>query len=575
MALLGRSKATILIDKWDLVPKEVKNKIWQTIMLTYDVPNNNLLRSKWISYVGQRWRGFKSDLTSRYIYGKLSHKNPCEIYQFLDEQTWQAFQNKRLEHVFQEKRKFAQDLQKNNLHLHKLLEEIMIREASSLATDDRSDLSLISPPARHEKWKRARTKPSGEYTSEETRLVAEKIDDLVEKSSQGSFTQKGRDDILAVAIGRLEHPGYIRGVRRGVGLKQFFGGPTRNESDKEMLRNEFKKKMFPELRDELLSEVKSEIASLGLAIQGAPKGASHVASTKGSCPEESGDGVNVPIDCELYVDDPHWHLVALGKIYNLGSTIHHEAIKDDMLRVVVVDIKDSPACVPLPSEEDVSKKTNIVTTPQPQLSPVQQLGAMVVTNKTIEIDMPPELTCKTATTTLFVCHRDICEIVIGNDLLYTTVLQLWNLYLYHLCIERRNTTIYGFLDPVIIQSVGNKSEEVQKYLIEMFEKAVIVPDRSLVVLLCSLHKKANTLSIKNILEASLEAHSRLRGVPYVSRKKMQIITPNILIISAGLKTGKLLRQSTRTLVPHTFIDFSSRHLSTKAKSLFSVTWRQL
>ncbi|KOM34824.1 hypothetical protein LR48_Vigan02g097400 [Vigna angularis] len=136
------------------------------------------------------------------------------------------------------------------------------------------------------------------------------------------------------------------------------------------------------------------------------------------------------------------------------------------------------------------------------------------------------------------------RLLFGNDLLSTTVLQVLNLYLHHLCIERRNATIYGFLDPVIIQSVGNKSEEVQKYLIEMFEKVgkevylapylhkghwqllVIVPDRSLVVLLCSLHKKANTLSIKNILEASLEAHSRLQGVPSVFRKNMQIITPN-------------------------------------------------
>ncbi|WVZ23545.1 hypothetical protein V8G54_002089 [Vigna mungo] len=390
-----------------------------------------------------------------------------------------------LDNFIKEKRKVAQDLQKNNLHLHRLsrggydrLEEIMIREASSLATGDQSD--LISPPPRHEKWKRARTKPSGEYTYEETRLVAENIDDLVEKRSKGSFTQEGRDDILAVAIGRPEHPGYIRGVGRGVGLKQFFGGPTRkvtlaqlSESDKMVLRNEFKKEMFPELRNELLAEIKSEIASLGLTIQVPPKGASHVASTKGSCPlpEESGDGADVPVDCELYVADAHLHLVAL-------------------------DIKDSSARVPLPSEEvqtvgqapgnfiiwparlakpilEISKKTNIVTPPQPQLSPLQQLGASVVTmgNKTIEVDMPLELTCKIATTTLFICHRDICEIVTGNDLLSTTVLQLWNLYLHHLSIERRNATVYGFLDPVIIQSVGNKSEEVQKYLIEMFEKA--------------------------------------------------------------------------------------------------------
>ncbi|WVZ21880.1 hypothetical protein V8G54_000424 [Vigna mungo] len=178
--------------------------------------------------------------------------------------------------------------------------------------DDQSD--LISPPPRHDKWKRARTKPSGEYTSEETRLIAERIDDLVEKISKGSFTQQGREDILATAIGSPEHPGYVRGVGGGVGIKQFFSGTTRkvtlaqlSESDKNALRNEFKKELFPQLRDELLSEIKSEIASLGLAVQGPPKETPPiVASTKGSCPlhEESGDGVDVPVDCELYIDDP-------------------------------------------------------------------------------------------------------------------------------------------------------------------------------------------------------------------------------------------------------------------------------
>jgi hypothetical protein len=32
-----------------------------------------------------------------------------------------------------------------------------------------------SPPKLHERWKRARLKPSGEYTSEETRVIAETI----------------------------------------------------------------------------------------------------------------------------------------------------------------------------------------------------------------------------------------------------------------------------------------------------------------------------------------------------------------------------------------------------------------
>ncbi|KOM48161.1 hypothetical protein LR48_Vigan07g186500 [Vigna angularis] len=52
--------------------------------------------------------------------------------------------------------------------------------------------------------------------------------------------------------------------------------------------------------------------------------------------------------------------------------------------------------------------------------------------------------------------------------LVALVLQLWLLYLHRLTIERKNDHIYGFIDPVAIQGVGNKSEEVQNYLLEAF-----------------------------------------------------------------------------------------------------------
>jgi len=108
--------------------------------------------------------------------------------------------------------------------------------------------------------------------------------------------------------------GYVCVVGRGVGIKQFFGTAPRrvtlaqlSEYDKKLLRNEFKQDLFPELRNELLSENKAELASLGLSIQAPYTMASPIiASTKGSCPlpEESEDDVDVPTDCELYVDDP-------------------------------------------------------------------------------------------------------------------------------------------------------------------------------------------------------------------------------------------------------------------------------
>ena len=58
-----------------------------------------------------------------------------------------------------------------------------------------------------------------------TRIVRYLQDSLVEQSSQGSFVSQGRDDILVVAIGKPEHPGRVRAIGQGVGIRQYFGHP--------------------------------------------------------------------------------------------------------------------------------------------------------------------------------------------------------------------------------------------------------------------------------------------------------------------------------------------------------------
>jgi hypothetical protein len=67
----------------------------------WDVPNSGFLRKKWVAYAGERWRGFKTNLTSKYIHGDLRDRSPLEIYNFLDEETWQAFVQIRLDPSFQ------------------------------------------------------------------------------------------------------------------------------------------------------------------------------------------------------------------------------------------------------------------------------------------------------------------------------------------------------------------------------------------------------------------------------------------------------------------------------------------
>jgi hypothetical protein len=49
----------------------------------------------------------------------------------------------------------------------------------------------------------------------------------VKEVEEGKWKPQGRDDILARAIGKAEHPGRVRGVSTHVGITQYFGKTSR------------------------------------------------------------------------------------------------------------------------------------------------------------------------------------------------------------------------------------------------------------------------------------------------------------------------------------------------------------
>jgi len=115
---------------------------------------------------------------------------------------------------------------------------------------------VIDPPSpvrRHVKWKMARTKKTGEMTTEAAKEIAEKIvshfqltiriiflyfvnamykyffsvqDSFEEQATQGSFVPHGCQDVLTTAIGRPEHPGRVHAAGVGVTIKQYFGSAS-------------------------------------------------------------------------------------------------------------------------------------------------------------------------------------------------------------------------------------------------------------------------------------------------------------------------------------------------------------
>ncbi|KAL3619609.1 hypothetical protein CASFOL_034521 [Castilleja foliolosa] len=187
------------------------------------------------------------------------------------------------------------------------------------------------------------------------------MDALEQEASSGSFTPNGRNDILAVAIGKPDHPSRVRGVGKGYTVRTYFGkqGHSANgmvsREEVAAIVAEMKGTMQAEMRASLRAEMMMMLSSQAssAAEPDTPVGN----SAKGSCaPEvvpsdqqnEHGDDVG---DYRLYIEDPHKRLVAYGRIHELGSNIHHRKMNNDEVRVSVERVVVAEAPVPFPTEE--------------------------------------------------------------------------------------------------------------------------------------------------------------------------------------------------------------------------------
>ncbi|BAT79474.1 hypothetical protein VIGAN_02236900, partial [Vigna angularis var. angularis] len=110
LGVLARDRISILTPSFDHVSEADRNLIWQDLLITFDMPNIESLRNKCLSAIAERFRGFKTKLTSRYIFGPKSNENPCSKYSAIDEATWRQFVELRSSEAWQEKRSKAQGI---------------------------------------------------------------------------------------------------------------------------------------------------------------------------------------------------------------------------------------------------------------------------------------------------------------------------------------------------------------------------------------------------------------------------------------------------------------------------------
>ncbi|KAL2324368.1 hypothetical protein Fmac_023426 [Flemingia macrophylla] len=143
------------------------------------------MRRRVLSIVGERWRHYKTELVSEYIYGPSVGARPPNPT--ISDEDWAQFVEKKSTPAHQALRKKHQAIARKNVTPHTLsrggydrLKEAKMKEKTArieaMSAEDSSTLrDPPSPPSRHELWKDARKKKGGQYTTDEAAEITQKI----------------------------------------------------------------------------------------------------------------------------------------------------------------------------------------------------------------------------------------------------------------------------------------------------------------------------------------------------------------------------------------------------------------
>ncbi|KAH1262390.1 hypothetical protein GmHk_02G005025 [Glycine max] len=526
LGIVARDKVDITYENW----KDVE----------FDIPeaSDSRTKRKLLQTVGERWRQFKSYLTRKWALAADQDGVEDTVYDKygISKEKWAQMCAAR--HKPSRSRILPPHFLSRGGYDYleqKLLAEKTKKKLQEAAQSGSVD-GVIDPPSpvrRHVKWKMAHTKKTGEMMTEAAKEIAEKIvshfqltitimfeyfensmyhcNSFEEQATQGSFVPHGRQDVLAAAIGRPEHPGCVRAVGASVTIKQYFGSaPQTSRSASSLPPNELQQ-LTQQIRDQLeesitekvtrqvmasFSQLQSQMQSQGPPeplVGPGPSGPR--VSTKGSCVDPSGNDPETGDSdkCGLYIEADPARLVAVGRVYEGSTLVHNTPLLLGQVKVSVDEVKDADAPVPVPTDEvslvgqtlhtflawpthlvkSLSHQV-VVSPPKPPLKPDPEVDdpLYLMTLTIPELFLRPYQVRWDATVSgvvnpnfpLYVKHDDLSEIAHGGQCLSISVLQLWILHLTETCMRAGNSDIYGFLEPQSIQRSGQSQFEFESYI---------------------------------------------------------------------------------------------------------------
>ncbi|KAH1221836.1 hypothetical protein GmHk_12G035165 [Glycine max] len=482
--------------------------------------------------MGERWRQFKSDLTRKWALAADQdgvEDTICDKYG-ISKEKWAQFCQTRRDPSWEDVRIKAPAIQKQNTAPHvlsrggydyleqKLLAEKTKKKLQEAAQSGSVDgvIDLPSLVRRHVKWKMARTKKTREMTTEAAKEIADKIDSFEEQATQGSFVPQGCQDVLAAAIGCLEHPGRVRAAGAGVTIKQYFGSAPRTSHSASSLPPDKLQQLTQLIRDQLEESITEKVTRQVMAsfsqlqsqmqsqvppeplVGPGPSGPR--VSTKGSCVDPSGNDPETGDSdrCGLYIEADPARLVAVGRVYEGSTLVHNTPLLPGQVKVSVDEVKDANAPVLVPTDEvslvgqalhtflawpthlvkSLSHQV-VVSLPKPPPKPDPEVDdpLYLMTLTIPELFLRPYQVRWDATMfgvvnpdfPLYIKHEDLSEIAHGGQYLSISVLQ-WCYsggfckHLTETCMRAGNSDIYGFLEPQSIQRSGQSQFESESYI---------------------------------------------------------------------------------------------------------------
>ncbi|KAH1205286.1 hypothetical protein GmHk_16G046022 [Glycine max] len=158
--------------------------------------------------------------------------------------------------------------------------------------------------------------------------------------------------------------GCVRATGAGVTIKQYFGPAPRTSRTSSYMAPEDLEQLTQQIRDQLeesiieKSQFQSQMQSQGLALPPEPEvgpSATRV-STKESYVNPLGNDPDTGDSdkCELYIEENHPRLVALGRVCEGSTIVHNIPLLHDQVKVRVEKVRDADAPIPVPIEETLN-----------------------------------------------------------------------------------------------------------------------------------------------------------------------------------------------------------------------------